>query len=108
MRASVYLFDFAAQEMELLSVSTDRETALSTGAHLRVDLSQLPELYAAGRVYLTHDLLTAIEQPPASDRLIAEGVRAHLSVPLLPAGELIGCANPYCRRRQPRHGARIR
>ncbi len=46
-----------------------------------------------GRVHLVHDAAALVKPLPFEPAKGAEGIRAHMSVPLMVQGELIGCLN---------------
>jgi PAS domain S-box-containing protein len=91
-RASVMLFDFAAQQAIVLAVETPGATALPAGT--RRPLAALSSLdgLRTGEPRQVPDLRAA---PPTPTRrvLMDEGIAAYLMVPLISRHELIGSLN---------------
>ena len=90
LRASVALFDFAADEVVLLATCSDSELQLRAGA--RAQLSQAFFLgdSAHGQPHLVADLSTAPFTHPWVELLRSEGVRGYASLPLATGGQVIG------------------
>ncbi|MGE0679742.1 MAG: PAS domain-containing protein [Candidatus Binatia bacterium] len=91
-RASVSLMDFAARESLLLAVDVPGETRFPTG--MRLPFSSLTivdvDAFRKGQVVEVEDLLVLADPPPVGEGLRAEGIRAHLHIPLTARGETIG------------------
>jgi PAS domain S-box-containing protein len=87
-RCSVVVFDAQRREAHMIA-------GFSAGAQLQpapvpIDEVNPGEALGSGAVRYIEDLSTVDDNPPAYRQLLAEGIRAVLSVPLLVAGEAIG------------------
>jgi PAS domain S-box-containing protein len=90
-RCTVVLYDFRGGSAQVVAGFTG-DTPLSA---TRIPLSEFSSvaMLRRGAVRQMDDLPALVERPPMIDRVIAEGVRALLSVPLLVDGEAIGELN---------------
>ena len=90
LRASVALFDFAADEVVLLATCSDSAPQLRTGAQAQLShvffLGDSPH----GQPHLVADLSTAPFTHPWVELLRSEGVRGYASFPLTTGGQVIG------------------
>jgi len=93
-RAGIVLFDFEANECQLLAVHVDGETKVGGGARLSLDGAEEGiEALRQGEVCLARDILSLSHLPPAAQMIQAEGLRSCLAAPLVSQGELIGSLN---------------
>ena len=89
-RVSVNLFDFEANTGVVFAASIDGPSAMGQGHHFSLnDTGRLPTLLQ-GDAVLVRDLASEPDRSPLATRLLAEGVRTHISLPLLYRGKLIG------------------
>jgi PAS domain S-box-containing protein len=91
-RASVELFDFQAEETELLAVDTSGETRLEQGQRLPLTWNRSLEHLEEGEEHVVEDL-GQVPASPAIEALCEEGIRSFVSVPLRARGELMGALN---------------
>ncbi|MBZ0301425.1 MAG: GAF domain-containing protein, partial [Anaerolineae bacterium] len=93
--ASVTLFDFAAEEAQVLMAYSQQTKALPTGAHfsLAVFPPHALELLRTGHRYSVDDLRELPQTDPTVQTLQAEGLRAWVWIPLLAQNTLIGTLN---------------
>jgi two-component system, cell cycle sensor histidine kinase and response regulator CckA len=92
-RASVAIFDQPDQQARILAVSAGDATYLTPDE--RVPLEYFGDLadLQHGRPYCANDLSALVDHVTVARRLVAEGVRAALMMPLIANGELIGALN---------------
>jgi signal transduction histidine kinase len=89
-RAAVLLFDFDTSEAELLAVDDREALTWRAGARLPLELALIPAVQANESVSFIPDLAVAEDASEGQKSLLAEGLRAHLSVPLIADGRQIG------------------
>ncbi len=98
--AGVLLFDADAQNVRLLALEAEGKFGLKGGdVYPLEDFPRLPEL-REGRVLTVEDLTSLPAPSLAERRLLQEGLRAYMTVPLRTEGELVGlltlgCAEPH-------------
>ncbi len=92
-RADVLIYDREADEMYLLAVHGEKETAFNQGWRNELIVNSAYEELSRGRTYITEDLHKEAPGNPVAQGLRDEGVRAYLSVPLIAQGQLIGALN---------------
>ncbi len=92
-RASIAIFDQEFQVARVLAVNMDREARLPAGARVPLEaFGNIAEL-RQGRVNIVEDI-RAIQQPSdVMRKLLDDGVRSYMNVPLVAHGELIGTLN---------------
>ncbi len=92
-RASVITFDQPGDSAQILAVQSDGPTPLGRSRRFPIsDMGPFRQL-EKGRPVLVSDLLAQAEQTPTVRQLIAEGIRAYLSVPMICREQLIGSLN---------------
>jgi signal transduction histidine kinase len=87
-RCSVVLFDFRAQEAQMIA-GFAAGTQLQPAALALSDLASR-ETLQSGAIRYVEDLAAATDLPPANRQLVADGIRTLLAVPLLVESEAIG------------------
>ena len=92
-QASVVLFEPGRADAEVLAVEEGARGSLVAGQRIPLTETWLPASQWQNNVYLVDDLTEVRDESPASEVLRAEGVRAHLSIPLSAQGQLIGRLN---------------
>jgi len=94
-QATIEVFDFAANEGELLAVHSDDEPkAEKVAPYPLKGLADIIKLLKQGQVYKAEDSRAIGELFPATQNLLAEEICSSISVPLLIAkNELIGTLN---------------
>ncbi len=94
-RASVNLFDFQARESILLALSINGDTHLRAGGRVSFEDygARIIQDLQHGQPYILEDLAALAEPTPLDQRLLAEGLRFWLVVPLRYQGNLIGALN---------------
>jgi PAS domain S-box-containing protein len=90
LRASVALFDLPARQVSLLAVDVDGETRLPKGWRGPLNGDWPLDELAQGERYVIEDLQAMEPATPVLQILQEEGVRCHISFPLLARGTLIG------------------
>lgn len=91
-RAALALFDLEAGQGRWLAVDQDRETELGPGARFPLELMGDLGALRQGRAQVIEDV-AALGPIPVAQRLLAEGVRSYIVLPLVARGELIGSLN---------------
>jgi PAS domain S-box-containing protein len=92
-RVSLLLFDETAQQVVVVAVNTDRETYMDVGQRRPLqDVRSATGLRDRSYV-LVDDIATLTEHSLREDEMLAEGLRARLSLPLRASGQLIGSLN---------------
>jgi len=90
LRASVAIFDFAADEVVLLATSSDCELQLRAGARAQLSRAFFLGDSSVGQPHLVMDLGALTLVHPWVELLQSEGVRAYASLPLITEGQVIG------------------
>ena len=90
LRASVAIFDFAADEVLLLATSSDCELQLCAGARAQLSRAFFLGDSSLGQPHLVTDLGAMTLVHPWVEWLRSEGVRAYASLPLVTEGQVIG------------------
>jgi PAS domain S-box-containing protein len=91
--ASVAVFDFEADEVQLLAVQSEGETSFEIGAHFPLDVFGIPEPLTSGKAYVVEDIQNLAQLEPMSEILRREGARSYIRVPLMVHDDLIGSLN---------------
>lgn len=92
-RTSIALFDMIAGRVSILAVDVDGNTNLSSSIQISLnDFGGIPEMML-GQHRLINDLRYCTNKTTVENRLIDEGIRTVLNVPLLSHGRLIGSIN---------------
>jgi PAS domain S-box-containing protein len=93
LRSSVALFDWSADEAEILALHQESASALESGVTIPISEMNLADSMHEGQAHVVHDLdaLDDVRDVPA--KLQKEGVRSYLSVPMIVEDELIGVVN---------------
>lgn len=92
-RSSLALFDPGAGQAVVLAVSVDGQTSFQPGRALPIENFGSPADLQQGHPRLIDDLQAGNSPVPDGEQLLAEGIRAILTVPLMHQGVLIGCLN---------------
>ncbi len=94
-RASVLAFDLEANEVTFLAAHSKDETRLDWGwrGPIEADWFWMVEKLAQGQPYMVEDLQDVSISSPLVETLQTEGVQAHVYVPLVAQGTLIGSLN---------------
>jgi PAS domain S-box-containing protein len=90
-RASVIEFVHDGRTARVLATHVDGQTTIKTGVLIPPEALRA-ELLVQGEV-VVEDILELAQPSLLREALLAEGVRAYVSVPLIAQGELIGCLN---------------
>jgi len=90
LRASVALFDFAADQVVLLATSSDSELQLRAGAQAQLSCALFLGDSPKGQPHLIADLSAASVDHPWVHLLRREGVRSYASFPLITGDQVIG------------------
>lgn len=99
-RASVTMFDFAADEIEVLAArrgssvegtEAGQESHLAAGARARLSSAELLRAASRGEPHIVPDLRQAHLADPWLDLLLADGVVSYTAIPLIAGEEVIGC-----------------
>ena len=88
--ANITLFNFDQNDALAVAVSDYGETTLIDGSRISIEDLRLPEALHRGQQILVDDLATLPEPNPVQQKLMAEGVKAYLTTPLMVEDELIG------------------
>ncbi len=88
--ANITLFDFEQNDALAVAVSDYGETTLIAGSRIPLDELRLPADLHRGRQIMIDDLAALPDPNPIQQRLVAEGVHAYLTTPLIVEDELIG------------------
>ena len=91
-QASVAEFDFENDEGIVIATHVHGKTKVGTGEHLPLEVFGLTEELRQGKVRLVDDAQSP-GQPLVVQKLMAEGVRSFINVPLNSQGNLIGTLN---------------
>ncbi len=90
LRASVALFDFAADEVTLLATRSDSELRLQAGARAQLSRALFLGDSPQGQPHLVADLNTASLAHPWVELMRSEGVQGYASFPLMIESQVIG------------------
>ncbi|GEM_PF-1671025 len=93
LHASVTVFDLEANDATVLADHADGENKVGAGAHVPLEAFGITEELQQGKVAVVENILTLSQPTPRDQALQAEGVRSHISVPLVAQDELIGTLN---------------
>ena len=88
--ASVMEFDFEAGEATVLTVRSNGEAKVDTGAHVSLDTFEITEDLRQGRIQIVKDTQPLSQLSPAVQLLKDEGIRSYINVPLIVQDELRG------------------
>jgi len=92
-RASLTLFDYAADQATVLAAQTDGLNGLKGGARFALkDFGWVEQLQRDGG-FVVDDILSLSFLAPEVQALRAEGIRSYMTLPLLVKDELIGAFN---------------
>ncbi|MBN2470977.1 MAG: PAS domain S-box protein [Anaerolineae bacterium] len=92
-RVSLMTFDFEAQTMRVLAAFVKGESRLETDTEFPLNQIVLADALWQGQPYTVQDLAELAQTTPLHEQLLAEGIRAYVSVPLLVQGRLFGALN---------------
>ncbi len=95
-RASVTLFDFAADNVTIRTVAAVPATAqLGGGVRATVPMAEFKEneTLRQGAAQLVDDIRALTGPGPLQQAMLAEGIRSYVNLPLMVQGELIGSLN---------------
>jgi len=92
-RASVALFDFRTNEATVLAVHVNGRTEVGEGVQVPLGTFKIADEFRHIEVYMVEDIKDVSRPSPVAQRLLAEGVRSYMNVPLVAQGELIGSLN---------------
>jgi len=92
-RASIAAISPEANEATILAVKTDAETKLDAGTRVPLESFGLPAPVRTGEVRVVEDISALPEPTQADRRLLQEGIRSYMNVPLMAEGELVGFLN---------------
>ena len=90
LRASVLLFDHAADQIEVLATRSDSPLRLHAGMRAQLSSASLLGESRRGQTHICDDLCAAAAAHPWIAALCAEGVRCYTSIPLVTEGQVIG------------------
>ncbi len=93
LRADVFVFDFAVDEAVLIAVDTDEPTAVGVGFRAPTAVFAVNEELGQGGIYKADDNRLLPQLPEIGQKLLAEGMRSFINVPLIAQSELIGALN---------------
>ncbi len=91
-RASVVLFDLLAEQAEVFAIRVDGETSISAGSRFALDDYEVPQALRNGDVHIVDDI-SGFSDSSVHRKLLAEGMRSYINIPLAPRGQLIGALN---------------
>jgi PAS domain S-box-containing protein len=92
-RASLTLFDYAADQATVLAVQTGDLNGLESGARFALKESGWLEQLRQDGGFVVDDILSLSFPTPVIQGLHAEGIRSYMNLPLLVKDELIGAFN---------------
>ena len=92
-RASVSLFDPESDTFSILAVDLNGETHLSKGKTLPRDAFRYDGATQQDAVNVVEDLSSRSDLTEVEQRLLEEGIRSYISVPLNAEGEILGVFN---------------
>jgi PAS domain S-box-containing protein len=92
-RASLTLFDYAADQATVLAARTDGLNGLESGARFALKDSGWVEQLRQDGGFVVDDISSLSFPTPVAQALHAEGVRSYMNLPLLVKDELIGAFN---------------
>jgi PAS domain S-box-containing protein len=93
-RSSLVLFDLEARTVTILDARVQSESTLTKG--IRIPFSEYGsdiDSLSRGQLYAVEDLLARSPLSPTEQRLLSEGIRTVLAIPLMYQGQLIGALN---------------
>lgn len=93
LRTSVILFDYSRNTGVIYAVNAYRPTELKQGMKISIDQLGDLENLRSNNYKLVKDLMNHSSKTEADTKLLLEGVRSYLTLPLLANGELIGTLN---------------
>lgn len=91
-RASIVVFDYEADEGEILGAVAQGASKLTPGQRYPIEAFHVTERLRQGHAEVVNDL-PAVEPTPVLQRLQDEGIRSYISLPMLLDGRLIGLIN---------------
>lgn len=91
-RISVSLFDMDALEFVVFALSSQQDSLVGLNQRLPIVPNQQMKELETGQIIVVSDLLAYVDAPSPEtvNRLIEEGLRSSLMVPLIAQGQLIG------------------
>ncbi len=92
-RASVVEYRMDTEEAFWLAVDSSIETDVGEGRVARRNIWGDMPSFERGETRVVNDLTTDTAWSPSTEALVAEGIRSHLTVPLVAEGALIGTLN---------------
>jgi PAS domain S-box-containing protein len=92
-RASLTLFDYAADQATVLTAQTDGLHGLESGARFALKDSGWVEQLRQNGGFVVDDIVSLSFPTPIVQALHAEGIRSYMNLPLLVKDELIGAFN---------------
>ena len=92
-RASLTLFDYAADQATVLTAQTDGLNGLESGARFALKDSGWVEQLRQDGGFVVDDIVSLSFPTPVVQALHAEGIRSYMNLPLLVKDELIGAFN---------------
>jgi PAS domain S-box-containing protein len=91
--ASVVEFDWEASQATVHAISVGDETGPRASRRVPLEASGIAEALRHGQIDVVDDIRALLEQTPADEALLAEGVRSYVNLPLFAQGELLGSLN---------------
>jgi PAS domain S-box-containing protein len=92
-RASLVEFDRKANKAAVIAAVTQGETAIEAGTSLSLEEFGVSEELKKGRIYVVDDIMSLSRRSEVDERLLSEGVRSYVNIPLLNKGLLVGSLN---------------
>ncbi len=92
-RASVSIFDYQTGQAIVLAVHVNGETQLGKGVKIKLEEFGIDENLRQGEISSNEDLQELPEISPVRQRLLLEGIRSIVNIPLTVREELIGTLN---------------
>jgi PAS domain S-box-containing protein len=93
-RSSLILFDFDTKMLTIINARAQMESSIDKGT--RIPFAQLGydlDALSRGELFAMEDLVARSSLSPIEQRLLGEGIRSILAIPLLDQGRLVGALN---------------
>jgi PAS domain S-box-containing protein len=90
---TIALMDEESRSFYITAAKVEKETSITKGIKIPFEDSPLTSVYKDKKILLRSDLLKEEKLYPIDKKLIEEGIRSYLIVPLIVKGEAIGTLN---------------
>jgi PAS domain S-box-containing protein len=88
--AAVAMFEAGSDEVTMLATSADGEGWLDPELQFPLNTFTVTEALRQGKERVVEDITLLPEPAPADEALLAQGIRAYITFPLIAQGELVG------------------